>query len=448
MYSFAQFNYINYLLLVAMSPVCALFFYRTLTPKFAFPKFLLCTTLYIAVTEGANVFLSHAFATSFGIHAAAFVALQTLGYCLLWRCLTKSPPARILLFQFAFIIFIAIGYSAGSLVNGLAQAAIGPAVNLPENIQKNMDVFFAEVFQAIICTVASGLIARKLYTLTVEVRWSTFAILLFAQCYAQLAIAALLTWNSNVLWNAALLCTHTLICVAADTYLLRTFRSMVRNAELEQRVALLNQQQSLERARYTAANEQMQNMRRLRHDYVNTLSTIGTLLAMDEHDKILEILNNTSCQLSKTNIVHTGNQIVDAVLYSKQLSAAERGIGLDAHLLWPSETEISDTDLMRIFANLLDNAINYCSSLPEDATRHIEVTSALQGRMLALRFTNPYFHDVPPVIPASGCEDLAAAHGHGLSIVRDIAESYGGAFTASCKNNVLTFQVLLCYRLE
>ena len=371
-YSFSGFDWINYILLVAMAPVYALYCCRVLHPKYSYAKTCWLTAIFLAL-----IVISTIANTKTEASIIWQVVIEVVAYFVLLRCLTKDSFSRVLFFFVIWMILQAFGDAAGNLVNGLLISTMGETYALDRLLNGNAYVLFVDIFQAALYILISDYVARRANRITGDVRWSMFALLLLTQFFAQIVIAARLTLDERSLKNVLLLCVYTLLCAVADIYIIRTFRSMVRNAELERQIALLDQQQSLERAQYEAVGAQMQSMRRLRHDYTNTLSTVGALLDMGETARIREILDTTTDQLAKTRIVRTGNATVDAVLYGKTADAAQKGISLSCALLWPESCAVSDTDLMRIFSNLLDNAIQYCETLPDGTQKRIEVASAI-----------------------------------------------------------------------
>lgn len=440
-------NWTNYVLLLCIAPAMALYCYRVLVPKYSFAKTLWCTLACSAVLSVMNVIASQTRGSGLTGPVLLCSLLEFACYCLLWLALSKSRFWRVLVFYIAFAILMGMGFAVGNFVDGLVVNAVGPNYLLDRALSGKASVLYTEIVQAMLIIVVSGFVAKRAKRLSVDVRWSMFALLLLTQMFSMLLLVGLLTWGTRSFFNVILLCVYMLLCAVADVYVLRTFRTMLGNAELTQEIALLDQQQALERAQYEAVEDQIRAVRRLRHDYVNTLSTIETLLSMEEPEKIREILHSTAEQLNSTRIVYTGNPVVDAVLYGKTVAAEEKGISVRCELLWPaSPLNVTDTELMRIFGNLLDNAIHYCETLPAETPRVIEISSAMQGRMLVLRFSNAYREAAPPPIPQSDPSD--AAHGHGLAIVRDIAEQNGGTLAERCADGVLTFTVLLGLRAE
>ena len=435
----SDFDFGAYFFILVLSPFTALYAYRVLTPKCSFRRFLLYSILVASVVTALEIGLRVNAALSFSVLGLATVALESVSYLLLWRLLSTDSFWKVLLFYFLFVVLAALGNAAGSAVNSLLYAVVAPDGSL---FWRYSDVIFTDLFQILLFLVISEFVSLKVKRVDVDVRWSMFAILLLAQVFSQMVMAIFLTWNRYALSSALLNGISALLCVIADVYILRTFRSMVRNAELERRVALLNQQQALDRQQYLAAGEQIANVRRLWHDYDNTLTAIGALLDMGRTDDIRALVSQTSTELAKARIVRTGSPIVDAVLYSKQLTAAEQGIRLTCSLLWSERIPVEEIDLMRVFSNLLDNAIRYCEALPEGAERRIDVTSALRGRICVVSFINSYLESAPPALPAAGSDAADAEHGHGLAIVRSIAEKYGGTLTIDAADGKLTLRVL------
>lgn len=440
-------TWMNFLLLLPTSVVYAIWDYRMLTPRYPKKKFFYLGILMMALLSALSLWRPAWVMESAGGLVGAFLIVALGGYILVGRLLSTSPFSRVVLCHIISVVVMAIGNALSSALLQMIYDQTGAKSGITMTLFAYGDLLLCSLVQCILMLGISAFFAQRRNRLIADVRWNMFAMLLMTQMAALIIINVLLRWDGEgfgYMQNAVILGGYTLLCIPTDLFIIRTFLSLKRNAELEQEIALLDQQKELEHAQVAATSEQMANIRRLRHDYSNTLDTIGTLLRMGETARIEEILNDTAQMLEQTTLVRTGNLTVDAVLYSKIVAAKTRGIQLSASLLWPERLHVSDTDVMRIFSNLLDNAICYCETLPEGTARCIDVSSVLRGGLLVLDFANTFIGEAVPCIPAPGAEPPATQpHGHGLSIVRAIAEKNGGTLLVDRDGDTLIFRVLL-----
>ena len=90
----------------------------------------------------------------------------------------------------------------------------------------------------------------------------------------------------------------------------------------------------------------------------------------------------------------------------------------------PTDLNIRAVNLCSIAANLLDNAIHACKSLNSDQMPKICFAVSVQEKRVIFSCENP----VPPDFRLDEKEpELDQEHGWGLSILRSIADDYGGS---------------------
>ena len=102
-------------------------------------------------------------------------------------------------------------------------------------------------------------------------------------------------------------------------------------------------------------------------------------------------------------------------------------------------------DLVRVFTNILDNAIEANEKLGKDTKRYIKLSSKAEGNYLYIKAENPSV-----VTDNSGefrtNKKKKKLHGYGLIILNDIAKSYDGTFSVENQDNIFT--ALLALRTD
>lgn len=192
-FSLSDFDWINYILLIAMGPAQALYCCRVLKPKYSYAKTCYLAMIFLALITIVNVSLAETKAGGVLESGVLQSVIEVVGYCVLWRCLTKDSFWRMLFFYVIWMILMAFGDAAGSLVNGLLVSAMGEHYALDRLLGGNAYVLFADIFQSALYILVSDYVAKRANRITGDVRWSMFALLLLTQMFAQIAIAALLT---------------------------------------------------------------------------------------------------------------------------------------------------------------------------------------------------------------------------------------------------------------
>ena len=121
---------------------------------------------------------------------------------------------------------------------------------------------------------------------------------------------------------------------------------------------------------------------------------------------------------SVPRMVFCENMIVNAVLAQRMRRMEQDGIRFTHQLRLPEQIGIQDIDLMCLFSNLLDNAIDACEKLPAGAPRWIRLHAALRSGLLLLTCENSA--QPSPEHPLASFKPNAEAHGFGIPIIRDI----------------------------
>lgn len=376
-----------------------------------------------------------------------FVLLSMLveqgGLLLIWKRISHTGIWRLLLIQLTVIIIAGLGNAAGRMLYVVLHQISGA----PEQVLAAWpwEESIVMLVQCILLLALERPMQRVFGRDAGDPKYRAFIWILIAEVMGILLVGYF-SYYTHHGWGFYLInAGYVAVCCFADWYLFRTFRNMVRSAELERDMLLLQQQQALQKDAYRNLSEQVVQLGRARHDYSNTLTTIGILLEGDDPARAAEFVRELQAETSqKAQGIWTGHQIVDAVLANKRAAAEAKGIAFHADMQWPDAIRVSDADLMSLFANLLDNAIEYCETLPAEAEKRVCVCAKAQGCMLLLDVANPYRGDAPPDPAARHTSKPdVMAHGFGLGIVRGIALRANGAMSTAVEDGMLHIRVLL-----
>ncbi len=198
---------------------------------------------------------------------------------------------------------------------------------------------------------------------------------------------------------------------------------------------------------FQARQKDQEAVRRLRHDMKNHLFCIQDLLSRGEKQELAAYLEELNTRLSKNaGDISLGNEIADAICWEKARLAEEKGIRITADGKISSKTEILPTDICTIFANALDNALEYLENSGL-ANPWIHIGIQNQGNLLCLVFENPVADNI--VLPVEGKTTKNPQHhqGLGLSNIRQAAERYQGTLRTEVppeqNNKIFRLEVLL-----
>ena len=217
------------------------------------------------------------------------------------------------------------------------------------------------------------------------------------------------------------------VLVIANVAIVYLLRTMERQAKEEQERALLRQQMEIQTGSILALEKSYRSQRQATHEFRNQLQTIHDLLARgakEEAQRYVEQLQGM--QTTRVFAVNTHHPILDAVLNQKYQAAKELDVDFQFRVNDLSRLELETDALVVLFSNLLDNAIEGCTRLPEG--RMIRCSILLSDSLyISIRNTSPTVVINGKEIPTT--KEPKHEHGFGLISVRRILEDLGAEYT-------------------
>lgn len=169
------------------------------------------------------------------------------------------------------------------------------------------------------------------------------------------------------------------------------------------------------------------------HDLRQRLGAIGDKLTNEEMKSLKEatkIYDST---------IKTGLDVLDAILYEKQLICRKKGIRLSALCDGKLLSFMESTQVYSLVGNALANAIEATENLPPEK-RIIDITLRLERGLILLDVTNYFEGDVhigEENLPVSSKRD-GHNHGYGSKSIRYIVEKYKGSLRYKIHDNIFT----------
>ncbi|MBR1670786.1 MAG: GHKL domain-containing protein [Butyrivibrio sp.] len=181
------------------------------------------------------------------------------------------------------------------------------------------------------------------------------------------------------------------------------------------------------------------------HDYKKQLSSIQELLENDETESAVSLVRSLTNSLSvDLSGVNTGHPVINAVLNQEYRMAKERGIGMLFAVEDMHDFRKDEEDVVILFGNLLENAINECSRLIEGgvAAPAIQIRLARANDKTVLSVKNPVVSKVE-IRDNEIVDPLPPGHGIGLMNVREVVDKYGGDLVLSCDDREFMAVVMI-----
>jgi len=179
-------------------------------------------------------------------------------------------------------------------------------------------------------------------------------------------------------------------------------------------------------------NKLHNTLRAQRHDFMNHLQVVHSLIELDEHSEANDYIEKIYHAIEKVStVLKTGIPAVNAILEAKRRAAENKGIEVTIEISTTlSETPIPDWELCKVFGNIIDNSTNALTGADFQGDRWLSIEIFEDIHSYKFRISNN-----GPVIPqelwnkifeAGFTTKVRDGEGMGLAICRDIMEKYSG----------------------
>lgn len=223
-------------------------------------------------------------------------------------------------------------------------------------------------------------------------------------------------------------------CLVLDVYIVVVFYriSIVRKTEKEN--ALLQQQSEMQLEVYSDLQQRYQNSMRTIHDAKRHVRALESLIQSDHLAEAQQYKESLFQKLNELQpSIQCDNPLLSAILNHVFLKAEQRHITLKMDLQGEEQLSmLAGVDLTTIASNLLDNAVDAVSELPEEQ-RYIHFAVAFQMGEIMIHVENPTKND----LKREGNTVVSTKEGHfglGLKNVGMVVKKYKGDFKTDVKD--------------
>lgn len=225
-------------------------------------------------------------------------------------------------------------------------------------------------------------------------------------------------------------------CITADIGLFAAVIRISQRAQLAAENSMLSSQVDYQEKHYQALTAQYENIRRMRHDIANHLNAMESLLSSGRSDEAQEYLQELNSTPFDSTLGMCEHPVADAFLHSKIEAARSLGISVEAKISLPAGIPVSNVDLIRIFGNLIDNAIEACAGQDKP---WLSISCTLSRACLIISTSNP----APPSTGKKRRRIPELDRGIGKAVLSDIAKKYNGSINLSEKEGVFSTELIL-----
>ncbi|MGN0651094.1 MAG: sensor histidine kinase [Oscillospiraceae bacterium] len=210
------------------------------------------------------------------------------------------------------------------------------------------------------------------------------------------------------------------------------FVSMFKDSLRHERDAEYNSYLEIQRVEYRKITQEIENMRRTRHDFRHHLATIYELAESGSRDDLLAYIEEMlSVAQRSAGVMYCENGSINGLLQYYIGQGKNAGVECTVHAVC-GEIAVSPVDITVMLGNTLENALHACESV--QGRKFLDVNIGLVGGTLAIVVTNSCAGVHPSgkyrlsgdFLPAEAFASMRSDGGIGLKSIANTARSYGG----------------------
>ena len=229
----------------------------------------------------------------------------------------------------------------------------------------------------------------------------------------------------------------------ADIVTYYFFTVMSKHYDAKLKIEMLEQQNENALKSMESSEAFVKEMRGVKHDIKNHLLMIQNYIEENQSDTAKEYISKlTEDYLPNIQkYVDTGNSAFDALVNSKMAICHQKNIHIDIKPQKNCMTKIDEADIVVLFGNLLDNAIE---AAEKTVDKHIIIEFGIKAAYLSIVVSNTVIASVLRTNPnLETTKNDKYIHGIGLRSVHNIVEKYDGLIDFFEEDNYFGCHVML-----
>ncbi|GLC82273.1 sensor histidine kinase [Lacrimispora brassicae] len=243
---------------------------------------------------------------------------------------------------------------------------------------------------------------------------------------------------------------YLMACIVSKLWLIFVFDHTTKVSELlkyELYARKLQEQLSRQMVHYQSNKKFTESFRVFRHDYKRIMTSVRFLLQNREYEKATQVLDDVSNSMQQKLLSHksySNNVLLDAMIQDAARICEEKGISFSAQAYLSEKSQMSDLDIVCVFSNAIDNAIEACSKiLGQD--QFIRIMSSGTSEWDTIEIVNSFNGE----LAGAGKRPETTKrnkdfHGLGLRIIEEIIENLGGVLYIEPDQTAKIFKIVMC----
>lgn len=216
---------------------------------------------------------------------------------------------------------------------------------------------------------------------------------------------------------------YSFLVSLASLLLLYSFTRMNRLEQDTHDVELLLEN---EKKRLVQENNNIEIINRKVHDLKHMMNIFSSSLSDEERDK--EIIDINHALKNFEEDIHTGNKALDNVLITRKRLCDKENISLSLITDGNALCFMDYVDILSLFSNLVDNAIDGVKRLNKEDKKHISLKVEKNLNQVFIHIENDCLDDIKfdgDNLPITSSNDKIQ-HGYGVKSIRYLTQKYHG----------------------
>lgn len=185
-------------------------------------------------------------------------------------------------------------------------------------------------------------------------------------------------------------------------------------------------------------------LRAQRHDFMNHLQVVYSLIEMDEYKAAGEYIEKVYGDIQRVSrIMKTSVAAVNALLQAKLMACEKQGISMELDVRTQlKDLKIPSWEFCRVLGNLIDNAIYAVLESGDEKYIKVELSEDLENYHFKVSNRGAPIPDelIGRIFEAGFTTKGDKGEGMGLAISREIMERYGGSVGLSKEGGLTVFE--------
>lgn len=238
-----------------------------------------------------------------------------------------------------------------------------------------------------------------------------------------------------------------LISILLNSFVLSYISAMDEKRRQELEIQTLYEQRSIEQDYLDSKQECIASQNEMRRQFAEQLEKVREMIKSSEDEETIQgFIRESYENLQETRIEkYCENTIANTVLVMKKEVARKKQIDMRVGASFPENSNMERIDICSVLCNLLDNAIEACERISNDAIpKNIEVKIKEAAGYVVIKVENSkegmLTKHAGRILTSKKNKKI---HGYGLKLIQEIAKKYHGKVEITEEENSIRMVVWL-----